>query len=243
VSDLHPDMQEGTARPFLNVQELKDTKIEEVKKGGLDPLAVAVLIERAAVTMESLLNVVDTIHAERQTLIAQLDDSSTDKATTTAAGVQAARVLSAAAATAQSVIEEANNEAEGILASIATKRDDLLSEIEGLNITKEELLISHTNELHVSRQNADVELAHLQDRLDSWRADFATRKSEALFALTSVFDDVEKTLAPPIDAEFVSPSEDAPNDTYVDRAAVEETDASGSPIFGIPGSGSLPLED
>lgn len=187
---------ESAPRPFLSVDELRNARISEVKKGGLNPAEVALLIERAASTFQALLDAIDTLHAERSSMIEAADTQAAIPSEPPSA--TAARVIAAAADAADSIIKSAEADAELLLAKSRTELDQMRDEVAELVAEKESALTNHRLEVAASRESANAELARMQAQLAIWRDDFASRSAKVLESISEVFDNAAHLMDTPV---------------------------------------------
>jgi ElaB/YqjD/DUF883 family membrane-anchored ribosome-binding protein len=231
MSDRHNDLQDDQPRPFISVEEIQSIKIDEVKRGGLDPVAVALLVKRCAVTMEALLAALDAVHAERLDAIVELDTATANAA----ASLTATRVLEGAAEAAEHITREAAADAQQTLAEAEAQKAALVDEISQLVDRRDEILRSHSEELSASRSNADAQLSQLRTELISWRDDFAKRGSDILQELTAVFTRGTQSLSAPLAPDQPESTQDAGADSTVhpEVADSESPESTESPVFGL----------
>lgn len=232
MSDANNSPEETSARPFLSVDELRATRVSEVRKGGLDPAEVALLIERAAVTFQALLNAIDALHAERASLISDVDDAKA--VTTEPASATAARVINAAAEAAESITRSAQADAELIVAQAQAARDNMVEELSALEAEHARTLHSHQLEVNASREAANAELARLHAQLALWRDDFSTRAKRVVTDVTEVFSRAEAFIDAPLGTFELAPNEapltpenDAHDDAH-DEPRIETTEFASS---------------
>jgi cell division septum initiation protein DivIVA len=114
------------ARPFLSADEVRSVRLETVRRHGVDPVGVDAVIERAAVTIETLLKVIDRVQAERRELADQVQGASSS------AGA-ASRLLAAATRTAEDLVADAQREAATILESAEETLVRLRAEMDELS--------------------------------------------------------------------------------------------------------------
>ena len=149
-------------RPFLTTDELRAMHIDEVKKGGLDPMAVAEVINRSVVTIDTLLTVIDNMRNERMELIAAQDAAGNPS-------LQATRMLEAAAKSANEMIELARQDAVQIIADGRAKRDEIDEEIRSLAAELDGHRDANAGRLAEITDEHNAQVAELQAVLGAWR--------------------------------------------------------------------------
>jgi hypothetical protein len=198
---------DGALSPFLDAADVRSQALPEARKGGIDAVAVATLIERCAITLEAYEIAFDTVQRERTDLIAQGDRGGE------ATSAVAARTLEAAAHTVDEMLATAEAEAAQIRESFVSEKKRLSDELELAKQESASAIAAVNEQLRTETADAYTELAEMRGKLAKWRQEFATFASGALSAVTEVFSNVQRGLTTPLaDGEEVpAPADETPD--------------------------------
>lgn len=201
------DMHDETIRPFLTVDELRSVRVNPVKKDGVDPAAVAEIIARAAVTMETLLSVIDGMHRERAEILSEAQKN-------TSVSGQAARLLEAAASTAEDMVNQAQADADALVSNAHSEASAILAA------------------QRADRDTISQEIADLRAALTAWRREISDVRTHVLRSLDDSFAEIDAMLEPHTDAP-VGVAGEASTAAFAESPATDDADDQETYAFGI----------
>jgi len=243
-------------KPYLSAGEVRAVRIDEVKKGGLNPGQVADALARCAVTIEVLTETLDQLHKEHLDL---LNDQAASNAS-----VQATKMLEAAAKASEDLVAGARAEAAEMEASIAERKrqaDEEFAQYEAEMTKKREALegdheaaasalqakrdeieagivakSEEADRAHAAKLDSQAaEIQKMSQIADAWKERFGVSRQQFEAQIVETLGSV--------DAMFAELGQVAKDEVFVQPEQIEADDSSAASFeaWSSEGHGEIPV--